>query len=59
MICGTCEEARKNSRDSVYCQLYGILIYSSHEGCKYHRKEGQTHDRGNRNDLDARADRSG
>lgn len=55
MNCGTCAEARKNSQDGVYCRLYGILIYSGHQGCRYHREEGQTHDRGNRNDLDARA----
>lgn len=36
MICGECANARKNSRDGVFCLLYGILIYAKHEGCKYH-----------------------
>jgi len=38
MNCGKCENAKRNSRESVYCLLFGIMINRNHRGCKYHRE---------------------
>lgn len=53
MNCGTCAEARRNSKDGVYCRMYGIVIRSGHEGCKYYKGASRSDDRGNRDGLDA------
>ena len=35
--CSGCANSRRNSRDSVYCVLFGIMIGAKHKGCKYHK----------------------
>ena len=35
--CSGCANSRRNSRDGVYCVLFGIMIGAKHKGCKYHK----------------------
>lgn len=56
MECGKCRNARKNSKNGVYCLLFGIMIHALHSGCRYYKTE----DEGNateeiRNSLDGAA----
>ena len=38
MMCADCGYSKKNSRDGVYCRMFGIMINRKHEGCRYHRE---------------------
>ena len=56
MNCGNCGHSKKNSRDGVYCLMFGIMVNRRHEGCRYYKeKEDVGNDTGNRNELDAAA----
>jgi len=37
--CEGCEHSRKNSRDGIWCVLFGIMVHRAHEGCRYHREK--------------------
>ena len=53
MNCGKCENAKRNSRESVYCLLFGISIRKGHEGCRYFKgKEDVGNDTANRDGVD-------
>lgn len=50
--CGNCANSRENSRDGVYCLMFGIMVSKKHEGCASHLERGrdeirepQNHDR--------------
>lgn len=37
MKCENCGNAKTNSKQSVFCLLFGISIRKGHEGCRYHK----------------------
>ena len=54
MKCGECKNSRRNSRDGVYCRMFGIMIHKDHDGCRYHNeRNNEGNDTGDRNELDA------
>lgn len=44
MLCKGCANGRRNSRDGIYCMLFGIMIHGTHRGCKYFQEKDEGND---------------